>query len=58
MPMYEYKCRDCGADFEELVSINAKENPSCPKCHSAQTEKKMSVFGSTGGCASGSSGFT
>ena len=44
MPIYEYRCLDCGADFEEIVSVNAQVNPPCPSCHSNNTEKKMSVF--------------
>ena len=63
MPIYEYKCRECGTDFEEIVSVNAVENPPCPSCHSNETEKKMSVFcgaGSSGnsGTSGGSSGFS
>ncbi len=49
MPIYEYKCKDCDNDFEEIVSVNTQENPPCPKCCSNNTEKKMSVFGSIGG---------
>ena len=37
MPIYEYRCEDCGCDFEELVFGDAK--PPCPKCSSAKTRQ-------------------
>ena len=42
MPLYEYKCRGCGSDFEALVS--SSETPSCPSCTSQELDKKFSVF--------------
>ena len=41
MPIYEYLCQECGAEFEELVSGDAL--PQCPTCTSANTEKLMSA---------------
>ena len=62
MPLYEYICRECGNEYEELVSLNAETTPPCPSCSSENTEKKMSLFGSIGGSSTGSScggsGFT
>lgn len=46
MPIYEYKCSDCGEDFEKLVFGNPEI--ACPKCNSKTVKKKFSVF-----CASG-----
>ena len=43
MPLYEYRCADCGAKFDELV-VSADEKVACPKCQSAKTEKLLSVF--------------
>jgi putative FmdB family regulatory protein len=46
MPIYEYKCNQCGEDFEKLVFGN---NPvDCPKCNSQDIKKKMSSFGMSG----------
>jgi putative FmdB family regulatory protein len=42
MPMYEYRCRRCGHEFEALVR-NAVE-PSCPSCSSGELERLISMF--------------
>lgn len=46
MPVYEYACRKCGHEFEELVF--GDEKPACPKCKAKAPEKKFSVFGTQG----------
>lgn len=43
MPIYEYVCRDCGKEFEELVSAEAQKAPACPHCGCESTEKLMSA---------------
>ena len=43
MPLFEYRCADCGAKFDELVS-SADEAVACPKCRSSKIEKLLSVF--------------
>jgi putative FmdB family regulatory protein len=41
MPIYEYRCRDCGKEFEVLVR---GENPiSCPHCRSRALERLLST---------------
>jgi len=37
VPIYDYKCRKCGARFEELVKVG--ETPECPRCHDARPER-------------------
>ena len=55
MPIYEYECKKCGANFEHLAASmrNADESVPCPTCHARQTKRKISVFavaaGDTGG---------
>lgn len=44
MPIYEYHCNSCGADFEKLV-FSAKPAVACEKCGSSKTEKLLSRFG-------------
>jgi putative FmdB family regulatory protein len=63
VPFYEYKCKKCETEFEELVPVGTTETPPCPECGSTQVEKLMSLFGSAGssgdgGAACGPSGFT
>lgn len=65
MPIHEYRCKSCMRDFEELVF--GDDLPTCPHCHSANTEKLVSRpcacrrgdggdFGDFGGASGGSSG--
>ena len=43
MPIFEYKCNQCGIDFEMLV--NPSTLPVCKSCGSENIEKKLSLFG-------------
>lgn len=46
MPLYEYKCKDCGHEFEELVTyVNRDAGQSCKVCGGASERKVASVFG-------------
>lgn len=47
MPIYEYKCNECGEDFEKLVS-GSNQDVSCPKCNGKNIVKKFSLFGMSG----------
>ncbi|MFN0008120.1 MAG: FmdB family zinc ribbon protein [Planctomycetota bacterium] len=46
MPVYEYVCRRCAHEFEELVM--GGERPACPECRSGDLEKKFSLFAAGG----------
>ena len=43
MPLYQYVCQDCEAEFETLV--NRGEEPECPKCASTDLDKQPSMPG-------------
>lgn len=43
MPIYEYKCRSCGHQFEKIVRFN--EEPNCEACQSADLEKLFTAPG-------------
>jgi putative FmdB family regulatory protein len=66
MPIYEYKCTECGHTFSRLQNIGASaKGVHCPKCKSKNVERLLSSFASTstGSSAGGpapscSSGFT
>lgn len=55
MPLYEYQCMTCGKQFEKMVSFaQAGQKPECPECHSNDTQKRLSLFASTGSSANSS----
>ncbi|WDP89842.1 MAG: zinc ribbon domain-containing protein [Desulfobacter sp.] len=65
MPIYEYKCSQCEAEFEKLVFTGDDQKIECPKCHSIEVTKKMSAASLTGsgkcspsGTAGAGSGFS
>lgn len=35
MPLYEYRCTQCGHRFEKIQSFNAEPELECPKCQGA-----------------------
>jgi putative FmdB family regulatory protein len=50
MPIYEYVCKKCGKQFEELVRVSGKPiRVACPACGAKKTERVMSA------CAIGAS---
>ncbi len=61
MPIYIYKCEDCGDIFEYFVA-KTSDKPECGKCGSHNLTKLPSTFGvkmgsSTGGsCPTGTCG--
>lgn len=61
MPLYEYKCKDCGEVFGILQTMDAdKSGVECKKCKSNNTERIISCFAQSSGssdmpsCTSGS----
>ncbi len=64
MPIYEYYCPACGADFEKLVTNQTAV--ACPSCENWEVARTMSRFGlkigtsfvasSGGGCGACSPG--
>lgn len=41
MPIYEYRCKKCQHEFEQLVF--ASDTPKCPSCDTTKLEKLMST---------------
>ncbi len=41
MPIYEYHCPDCHADFE--LFIRGETTVACPSCESRKIERRMSL---------------
>ena len=44
MPIYEYKCRGCGNEFEALILPQSPGAPKCPSCRSEDLEQLLSGF--------------
>ncbi|MBE9550634.1 MAG: zinc ribbon domain-containing protein [Proteobacteria bacterium] len=69
MPLYEFRCKKCGCQFEQIVFLADGEPVKCPKCGVADPERLLSTFSScrssqetiaSGGssCSAPSSGFS
>jgi len=43
MPIYEYRCSQCGKEFEKFVSGNVMVE--CPACQGRETRRILSLFG-------------
>lgn len=39
MPLYEFRCDQCGLRFDERMTIveHDQNRPDCPRCHSAES---------------------
>ena len=44
MPIYEYKCQQCGTEFEKRQNVSDKPLATCEKCH-GKLEKQWSLSG-------------
>ena len=42
MPIFEYRCRECGEQFECLI-LGSSAPPRCPVCASRDLEKLISL---------------
>ncbi len=47
MPIYEYRCRQCGDVFEKIL-FRDTETAECPSCQGRELERLLSVFAVTG----------
>lgn len=46
MPIYAYRCRRCGTEFEKLVlSAAGADRAICPSCQSEEVERQLTLFG-------------
>lgn len=43
MPIFEYRCRECGTQFEAIVR-SSKAATTCKSCGSRKLEQLLSVF--------------
>jgi putative FmdB family regulatory protein len=45
MPIYEYRCSDCGHELEALQKLSEPRLVNCPACHADALVKKVSAAG-------------
>jgi len=57
MPIFEYRCSRCGAEFEKLVlRVSGNLEVTCKNCGSSEVTEKVSTFASvTAGSAGAAS---
>ncbi len=59
MPVYGFKCKECGESFTLFLSISKKDEAQCPRCKSRELAEDFSGYGSsTGRSQESSSKFT
>ncbi len=45
MPIYEYRCEECGEEFEKFLrSMKDEAEVACPRCQSVKVQKQVSLF--------------
>ena len=47
MPTYEYACKQCGRNFNKIMTLGQHEReakPACPKCDSRKVQQLPSSF--------------
>jgi putative FmdB family regulatory protein len=55
MPIYEYRCEECGRAFEMLRRFSdADTDLKCPSCDSEEVERQISCFATSAGSGGGS----
>ena len=47
MPIFEYRCEDCGTKFEKLV--RSSEEIACPSCGETHLKQELSTFATRAG---------
>lgn len=44
MPIYEYRCDECGKKSSSLLSSYSTPDPPCPHCHKPALKRLVSTF--------------
>lgn len=43
MPLFEFKCRECGHEFESLVTTRTVADVRCPQCENKSLERVIAL---------------
>lgn len=57
MPIFEYRCDDCGTKFEKLVRRQGAEDVLCPTCGETHLTQQFSTFAAHGTVSEGDGAF-
>ena len=44
MPIYEFRCKECGQKFEQRFSTSEVYEVACPQCGSPEVARLLSLF--------------
>jgi putative FmdB family regulatory protein len=44
MPLFEYRCRECDANFEKLTRHELADSVACPECGGSHARRLLSMF--------------
>ena len=55
MPIYEYKCDDCGTRYERVV-LSESQAIACPQCSSERRTLQLSMFSAPAKSSASSNG--
>jgi putative FmdB family regulatory protein len=44
MPLFDFRCRACGHEFEALVRPQDTSAPQCTACHGVELERLLTTF--------------
>ncbi|MBE3589133.1 MAG: zinc ribbon domain-containing protein [Thermoanaerobacteraceae bacterium] len=59
MPIYDFRCEDCGHKFTLLMGISERDKVTCPRCGSKKVSQLITgcaVQVKGGGCGGGRTG--
>ncbi len=56
MPIFEFVCKGCGRQFEEIMTFSAMEagEAACPDCGAHEVTRNLSAFATGSATGSGS----
>lgn len=55
MPIFEFACRQCGKNFDLMISNAQKYQVKCPECGSSEVKQLLSAFSTSKSASPGSS---